>query len=93
MRTGFLSIMLTVCCDVNAQHNDSLRQDTINEIIVSSHSPQQRINELQIGAERLELETIQQLPMLFGEKDFIKGIQMLPGIKRFAMFFVYFYCV
>ena len=82
MRTGFLSIMLTVCCDVNAQHNDSLRQDTINEIIVSSHSPQQRINELQIGAERLELETIQQLPMLFGEKDFIKGIQMLPGIKN-----------
>lgn len=81
MRTGFMSIMLTVCSIINAQHNDTLRQDTISEIIVSSHSPQQRINELQIGAERIDIETIQQLPTLFGEKDIIKGIQMLPGIK------------
>ena len=73
--------MLTAYSIVYAQYNDSIRQDTISEIIVSSHSPQQRMNELQIGTERLSINSLQQLPTLFGEKDIIKGIQMLAGVK------------
>ena len=63
--------MLTAYSIVYAQYNDSIRQDTISEIIVSSHSPQQRMNELQIGTERLSINSLQQLPTLFGEKDII----------------------
>lgn len=73
--------MLTAYSIVYAQYNDTIRQDTISEIIVSSRSPQQRMNEPQIGTERLSINSLQQLPTLFGEKDIIKGIQMLAGVK------------
>jgi hypothetical protein len=39
------------------------------------------MEEVQIGVEKIEVATLAQIPSLFGEKDIIKGIQLLPGVK------------
>ena len=64
-----------------AQHPDIAREDTLQEVTVTSRSPQKRLDELQIGVEKVEIATLAKVPSLFGEKDIIKGIQLLPGVK------------
>ena len=64
-----------------AQHPDIAREDTLQEVTVTSRSPQKRLDELQIGVEKVEIATLAKMPTLFGEKDIIKGIQLLPGVK------------
>lgn len=65
----------------NAQNTDIAHEDTLQEVIVSSRSAQKRVSELQIGVEKVEIATLAKVPSLFGEKDIIKSIQLLPGVK------------
>lgn len=55
--------------------------DTLQEVTVTSRSAQKRMDEVQIGVEKIEVATLAKMPSLFGEKDIIKGIQLLPGVK------------
>ena len=55
--------------------------DTLHEVMVTSRSAQKRMEEVQIGVEQIEVEALAKMPSLFGEKDIIKGIQLLPGVK------------
>ena len=64
-----------------AQTDDTLRGDTLSEVVVTSQSAQQRISEIQVGLEKVNVETMSRLPSLFGERDIIKGLQLLPGVK------------
>ena len=36
---------------------------------------------MQVGVEKVEIATLAKVPSLFGEKDILKGIQLLPGVK------------
>jgi len=65
-----------------AQHDDhEVVGDTLQEVTITSRSAQQRMNEVQIGVEKIEVATLAKMPSLLGEKDIIKGIQLLPGVK------------
>ena len=55
--------------------------DTLQEVTVTSRSAQKRMQEKQIGVEKIEMATLAKVPALFGEKDIIKSIQLLPGVK------------
>ena len=55
--------------------------DTLREVTVTSRSAQKRMEEVQIGVEQIEVAALAKMPSLFGEKDIIKGIQLLPGVK------------
>lgn len=65
------------------EENDSTaKTDDLNEVVVTaSHSASQRLNEVQIGVEKIDIKKMTQVPVLFGEKDIIKSLQMLPGVK------------
>ena len=60
---------------------DVMAGDTLQEVTVTSRSAQKRMDEVQIGVENIEVAKLAQMPSLFGEKDIIKGIQLLPGVK------------
>ena len=60
---------------------DVQREDTLHEVTVTSRSAQKRIDEVQIGVEKVEIATLAKVPALFGERDIIKSIQLLPGVK------------
>lgn len=56
-------------------------QDTLSEVVVRSQAANRHINDLQIGVEKVDVETMSQLPAMLGERDIIKGLQLLPGVK------------
>ena len=56
-------------------------QDTLREVVVRSQAMKRHINDMQIGVEKVDVETMSQLPALLGERDIIKSLQLLPGVK------------
>jgi hypothetical protein len=54
---------------------------TLNEVTVTSSKKNDNISKPQMGVEKLNINEINQLPVLFGERDILKSIQLLPGIK------------
>ncbi len=60
---------------------DSTLTHELHEVTVSGSSARQRISAVRLGAERLELAKISQLPSFGGEKDIIKSIALLPGVR------------
>ena len=66
---------------VAAQTDDVQRADTLQEVTVTSRSAQKRVQEVQIGVEKVDVATLAKVPSLFGEKDIIKSLQLLPGVK------------
>lgn len=57
------------------------KSNTIDEIVVSGVKKDKNLTSAQMGTETLSIKNIEKLPVLFGEKDVMKTIQLLPGIK------------
>lgn len=53
---------------------------TLKEVIVTAQK-QANVRNVQMGAERLNIRTIKQMPALFGEADVLRVVEMLPGVK------------
>lgn len=76
-------------CEIPVVVNGDKRQDIqlkelthkLDEVIVSSSSPQGRVAEAQIGVQKIDITEMAKTPVLFGERDIIKSIQLLPGVK------------
>ncbi len=71
---------MTVGCAA-AQQEDVSREDTLREVTITSRKAMDRIQEVQIGVEKIDVSSLVSVPALFGEKDIIKSIQLLPGVK------------
>ncbi len=55
-------------------------QEELQEVVVTGQSARQRITEISLGAEHLELSKLAVIPALFGETDIIKSITLMPGV-------------
>ncbi|RZK21277.1 MAG: TonB-dependent receptor [Hymenobacter sp.] len=53
----------------------------LTEVVVTGRSAGASISRAQMGVEQLDLQQIAKVPVLFGEKDVIKTMTLLPGIK------------
>ncbi|MCU0438724.1 MAG: TonB-dependent receptor [Raineya sp.] len=53
----------------------------IDEVVISDKKSDENLSTPQMGTEVLNIKSIEKLPVLFGEKDILKTIQLLPGIK------------
>lgn len=62
--------------------NFKLQEETesLDEVIISAKKNQNKVNETAVSVERISSATIKKLPVLFGERDVIKTIQLLPGV-------------
>lgn len=60
---------------------DSIRTERLDEVVVTSNSARQRIQNVQTGAEVIQLEDLASAPQLFGQTDIMRSIQLLPGVK------------
>lgn len=49
--------------------------------VVISAKKASNINSLQMGVEKVDIKTIKQIPVVFGEADILRVIQTLPGVK------------
>lgn len=53
----------------------------LHGITVFAETPAQRLRKAQMSIEHIDAEIIQRVPMLFGETDLLKVVQMLPGVQ------------
>ncbi|WP_029902867.1 TonB-dependent receptor [Prevotella sp. 10(H)] len=53
----------------------------LQEVVISGGRADANVSSPQTGVERLEIEKINKLPVLLGERDIIKTIQLTPGVQ------------
>ena len=84
---GFKDFQQIINVEENLKLNISLSQEdeektsNIDEVIISAVKKDKNLSTAQMGTETLSIKQIEKLPVLFGEKDVMKTIQLLPGIK------------
>jgi hypothetical protein len=54
---------------------------TLEEVVVSSRRKDDNVRMPLMGVQKLSVSEIRNVPVIFGEKDVLKTIQMLPGVK------------
>ncbi len=55
--------------------------ESIDEIVVTSQRKDANVREPQMGVEKLQSKTIKNVPVLMGETDLVKVVQLLPGVS------------
>lgn len=80
---GYKSIALSLHISSDTILNLWLSPDAINlrEVTVTAESAVDRIKNTEIGTVRLSMSEIKSLPVLFGEVDILKSLQLLPGVQ------------
>lgn len=80
---GFTSFTQKIVLDKNTELNVALPEQTkaLDEVIVTSSSKSRSISNPQMGVERLSTKEIKNIPVIFGERDVLKTLQLLPGVK------------
>ena len=53
----------------------------LGEVVVSGERSNANVTSTEIGVNKLEVKEIESIPVLLGEKDILKTIQLLPGIQ------------
>lgn len=53
----------------------------IGTIEVSTKKKDENIRQAQMGVEKIDMYEINKIPVIFGEKDIVKTLQLLPGVK------------
>jgi outer membrane receptor protein involved in Fe transport len=74
--------------DVDLNKNISLNiflqplSAVLNNVVVSSTKRESNIKTAQMGKVELNINTIKAVPMIFGESDVLKALQLLPGVRN-----------
>lgn len=76
-----LNLLLSALFALPLAEEDTIRTERLDEVVVTSNSARQRIMQIQTGAEQLQLKELTASPQLFGERDIMRSIQLLPGVK------------
>ena len=56
--------------------------ETLEEVVLTEDPERLRISRPEMSVNRLEISTIQQLPVVFGEVDVVKSLLLLPGVSN-----------
>ncbi|MEP3389474.1 MAG: TonB-dependent receptor [Reichenbachiella sp.] len=54
--------------------------EKLEEVEIVAENPAAAVQNLEMGTQKLEIQTMKQLPTLFGEVDVLKSLQLLPGV-------------
>ena len=80
---GYERKVQSINLDQNMRRNIELKESvvTLGEVTVKGEREDHNITSSQMGNTKLNIAEIKNVPVLFGEKDVIKTIQLLPGVK------------
>ncbi len=80
---GYQTITQPIKLDKNVQVNILLTGgSSLKEISISGNRPKnENVENPQMGVTRFDMAQINNVPVIFGEKDVLKTIQLLPGVK------------
>jgi hypothetical protein len=81
--TGYTQDSIQVVLDKNITNTIELSQRSteLEEVVVSSVKRNENITKPLMGVQKLSVREIKDLPVIFGEKDILKSLQLLPGVQ------------
>ena len=59
----------------------SEKTNQLNEVVVTDEKKNDNITNTSMGVDKLDIQQINNIPVLFGEKDVLKTLSLLPGVK------------
>ncbi|HNP18683.1 MAG TPA: TonB-dependent receptor [Fulvivirga sp.] len=80
---GYQSLTKNIVLDKSITLNIELQPEstTLQEVVVLAEREDVNVQSTQMSVNKLSVKEIETIPVIFGEKDVIKTIQLLPGIK------------
>ena len=80
---GYESEEISIEGDKDVVKNIKLhsKQETLEKVVITGKTRKRNIKTTAVGVHRLTIKEINNIPVLLGEKDIIKTIQLLPGVK------------
>lgn len=80
---GYAQKEINVVLNADAKRNIELSQSSIEltEVTITSQRPDASVSNPQTGVNQMEVQQINKLPVLMGERDVIKSLQLMPGVK------------
>ncbi|MBL7818276.1 MAG: TonB-dependent receptor [Saprospiraceae bacterium] len=80
---GYNQVEKTVVLDKNQKFDVSIGETAkqLSEVVISAKKADENIRTAQMGVEKIDVKDVAKIPVLFGEKDILKTIQLLPGVK------------
>jgi hypothetical protein len=82
---GYETLDTTINLTASQQLNVQLREEggtDLEEVVITSERQDANVKDPIMGVERLDPKELSKIPVLFGEKDIIKTMQLLPGVKN-----------
>lgn len=81
---GFQSITETINLTKNISQNFELQEgsQTLEEVVINDDGERLNIKKPEMSVNRLSINTIQKLPVVFGEVDVVKSLLLLPGVSN-----------
>lgn len=58
-----------------------LVENELEQVVISTAKSDQNVKKTLLGVNQINIKTLQKIPAAFGEVDFLRGIQMLPGVS------------
>jgi hypothetical protein len=80
---GYQTVSQPIKLNKNSQVNILLTgSNALTEVVISGNTRKnENVESAQMGLTRLDLSQVNNVPVIFGEKDVLKTIQLLPGVK------------
>jgi hypothetical protein len=77
-----LAVDLTTSVQQDIQLKPTQATTKIEEVVIAGERPDANVKDPIMGVERLDPKDLAKIPVIFGEKDLIKTMQLLPGVKN-----------
>ncbi|HMT36081.1 MAG TPA: carboxypeptidase-like regulatory domain-containing protein, partial [Chitinophagaceae bacterium] len=80
---GYEKVEFKLNVDKNTTQNIQLSQadKAIKDVIVKAVKEDKNVTRTEMGVIKLDPKAIESIPVLFGEKDILKTLQLTPGVK------------
>ena len=81
-QVGYETLVQKIKLDSSQTINFYLQtKNILKEVVVESSRKNDNLTKAQMGTETINMSSISKVPVIFGEKDLLKTIQLLPGVK------------
>ncbi|HEY6977169.1 MAG TPA: TonB-dependent receptor, partial [Chitinophagaceae bacterium] len=79
---GYRQELISVKLDSNVTANVNMSDEAgLQDVVVSTKKDNDNLTRATMGTEVLNMKIAAKIPVIFGEKDLVKTLQLLPGVK------------
>ena len=80
---GYQTVVKTVELNRDIELNIELAEESesLQEVVVSAEAANANVTKTEMSVAKLSPKEVEAVPVIFGEKDIIKMVQLLPGVK------------